>query len=163
MSKTAAEWEQTGTHIVPNTIVLHHTCGPIDQTVDDIDAEHRANGWAGIGYEGIWTKASGVWEFHQGRPDDIQGAQAQGINSHSVGYSMCGNYQDHEPDDELKHRVVQDLAIKAKRMGITADRIILHRDVAGIIGDSSVATDCPGNAAAHWFNTVGRAAVAAYL
>lgn len=162
---TDAEWRRIEPAIHADTVVIHGTEGNPTDTLDAIDAMHRAKGWAGEGYHGLISKASGHWEFHQGRPDDVEGAQAQGMNYHSVGYAVAGSYMLHLPEPAALDLLVQVVATKAKKLGIKLSHIIGHRDVARIVGDPSVATACPGDALYNWIYAPGglRARVAKYL
>jgi hypothetical protein len=162
---TAAEWERIGTHITADAAILHHTDGSPTDTLEEIDAMHRAKGWAGEGYEGLFSKATGKWEFRQGRPDDVQGAQAQGYNSHSVGYSVAGNYMTHLPEPACLDLIVQVFAAKCVRLKIKVSRIFGHRDVSHLTGNPDDATSCPGDALYAWIYAPNglRARVSHYL
>lgn len=141
---TLAQWEALEPKIAEHKyIVLHHTAGPAGQTVEDIDAEHRAEGWAGVGYHRlVYTDGS----IHEGRPDDVMGAQAKGLNAESIGVCAIGDFTHALPPAVQWEALVNCLAIEAKRWGVPVSRIIGHRDVAHLVGDPSVATSCPGDA-----------------
>ena len=143
---THAQWEATQPHLDAfhhKYIVLHHTAGPDGQTVVDIDNEHKANGWAGVGYHRlVYTNG----EIHEGRPDDVMGAQAQGLNAWSIGVCAIGDFSRVSPSLVQWKALVHTLAVECARWGIPVERIIGHRDVAGMVNNPSVATACPGDA-----------------
>jgi hypothetical protein len=138
-----AFWEATEPHIHATYLVVHHTDGPPDQTLEDIDSEHKAQGWAGVGYHRL-VLADGT--IHEGRPDDVMGAQAKGLNAKSIGVAVTGDYTHQLPAPLVWAGLVHCLAVEALRWGIPVERIIGHRDVSGLVGDPSVATACPGDA-----------------
>lgn len=124
-------------------LVLHHTAGPASQTVEDIDAEHKRQGWAGVGYHRlVYVNGS----IHEGRPDDVMGAQAKGLNSISIGVAVMGDFTHHLPGAMQRAGLVHCLAVLCKRWGVPVERIIGHRDVSKLARDPSVATACPGDA-----------------
>lgn len=142
---THARWEATQPHLDGfhhKYIVLHHTAGPDGQTVIDIDNEHKAQGWAGVGYHRlVYTNG----EIHEGRPDDVMGAQAKGLNAWSIGVCVIGDFSHKLPNQVQWKALVHTLAVECSRWGIPVERIIGHRDVSGIVHDPSVATACPGD------------------
>lgn len=125
-------------------IVVHHTDGPQEQDVDEIFQEHLNEGWAGIGYHRV-IKGDGTTV--QGRPDWAVGAQAEGVNYCSVGVALEGDFQSTESSEKPTDAQIQ--ALKDNLTDLLAKypgaKIIGHRDVAGIVNDSSDATDCPGD------------------
>lgn len=142
--RTEAEWEAIEPKLAAHKyIVLHHTAGPVDQTINDIDAEHRAQGWAGVGYHRIVQQDGTI---HTGRPDDVMGAQAQDLNRVSIGVAVIGNWMNDIPRLPQWKGMVHCLAVECARWDIPVENIIGHRDVARIVGDPLVATACPGDA-----------------
>lgn len=125
-------------------IVVHHTAGPQNQDTDEIWQEHCNLGWNGIGYNRV-IKGDGTTV--QGRPDWAIGAHAQGVNSCSVGVTVEGNFE--APESDMQPTTEQIAALKDNLCDLLAKypdaQIIGHREVAEIIGDSSVATACPGS------------------
>jgi hypothetical protein len=127
-----------------NYIIVHHTDGPQEQDVDAIEQEHLAEGWSGIGYTEV-IKGDGT--VVQGRPDDAICAAALGLNYCSLNISLEGDFQSTESSekptdaqiDSLKQRLTYYLSRYSQA------KIIGHRDVAGIVGDSNDATACPGD------------------
>jgi hypothetical protein len=139
-------WENSQPHLDAAHhvyLVLHHTAGPASQTVQDIDDEHKAQGWAGVGYHRL-VYVDGT--LHEGRPDDVMGAQAKGLNAKSIGVAVMGDFTAHLPGAAQWAGLVHCLAVEAKRWAIPVTRIIGHRDVSTLVGDPTVATACPGDA-----------------
>jgi hypothetical protein len=143
---TKATWEAIEPHLDAahhKYIVLHHTAGPAGQTVEDIDAEHKAQGWAGVGYHRLVYNNGTI---HEGRPDDVMGAQAKGLNAWSIGVCAVGTFTSLLPPDVQYKALVNCLAVECERWNIPVENIIGHRDVAGIANDPADATSCPGDA-----------------
>jgi hypothetical protein len=125
-------------------IVVHHTaCTNQMEDVNDIEKEHLAEGWAGIGYHRV-IKGDGTTV--QGRPDKAVGAHAYRLNYCSVGISLEGWF--HPPYNE-QPTPAQIQALKDNLKDLLAMfpdcKIIGHRDVAGIVKNSDAATACPGD------------------
>lgn len=123
-------------------IVVHHSAGGFHQTAADIKQIHLAKGYTDIGYHKVIESDGDVI---QGRADAVIGAQAFGLNSASLGICVIGNFQNDEPKKLQVDALVQVLAVLCKRHKLSVDKIIGHRDVAGIINDPTVATACPGD------------------
>ena len=80
-------------------IVIHCSATPVTQryTVDDCRRDHRARGFADIGYHYYITRDGVV---HAGRPLHIVGAHATGYNAHSIGICYEGGLdKDGDPKD----------------------------------------------------------------
>lgn len=123
-----------------NYLVVHHTAGPRNATREQIKAMHLARGFSDIGYHKlIWPTGA----IAQGRPDDVMGAHARGLNQDTLGISCVGNYEELEPPAKLIDALVSTLTALCKRHGLTADAIIGHRD-ARSINPKADATLCPG-------------------
>lgn len=114
----------------PDTIVLHHAeasrC-----SVYDVDQWHKANGWAGIGYQYFVTKDGKVYT---GRPENAIGAHCPGENDHSIGICAEGAYMT-ETMPEVQKQAIVDLCkyIKGK---YKITKIGGHKEF--------YSTDCPG-------------------
>lgn len=88
-------------------VVLHCTASSYGD-VDTIDAWHRENGWAGIGYHWLITNCYPTYDswvdqqpdtamdgvVHQGRPEKFQGAHVKGENWQTLGVAMVGGEKD---------------------------------------------------------------------
>jgi len=129
-------------------IVIHHVGAmpagfPVEDPVPTVRSWHKARGWSDVGYHKIVTPAGIV---KQGRADSVIGAHAFGLNSHSLGILCIGDFSTAAPPAMMRKGLVQTLAVLCKRYRVPVSRIIGHRDVAGIIGDRSAASACPGDA-----------------
>ena len=141
------DWQWNGTPADRKStqyFVIHHTDGPQDQDVNEIFAEHLANGWCGIGYHFV-IKGDGT--IVRGRPLESVGAHAQGLNYCSIGIALEGDFESSESTETPTDAQIASLKglLQELYTEYTDAQIIGHRDVAGIIGDSSVATACPGD------------------
>src|ERR1035437_10389284 len=139
-------WEEHGTKLDAahhKYIFVHHTDGPAVQTVDEIDQEHKAKGWAGIGYNRVVYHDGTI---HPGRPDDIMGAQALGENAWSIGVAMTGCFTTSLPPKTHWDGLVHCLAVECARWSIDIAYIRGHRDAAVLAHDPSDATSCLGDA-----------------
>jgi len=103
--------------------------------------EHIKAGFNGIGYHRI-IKGDGT--IVQGRPDDVVGAHAQGVNYCSVGVSLEGNFEEDDTPTDAQIDSLQWCLDDYKTMYPNA-QIIGHRDVAGIVERPEFATACPGD------------------
>ena len=70
-------------------IILHHAAAD-GVSAQDIHRQHRANGWAGIGYH-YYVRKNG--EVFRGCPEEMTGTHAAYHNSDSIGVCFEGNFQ----------------------------------------------------------------------
>ena len=137
-------------------LIVHHTAGPLSQTALDIDAEHRAEGWAMIGYNFVITPDGKVW---RGRDMHYVPAAAYGRNLESVNVVLVGNFQSDDagytgrPTAEQISSLTQFCTDLHKQLPSIV-RTIGHREVALLLvqlGQISSAetgnysTACPGD------------------
>lgn len=116
-----------------NEIILHCTATPAGRevTVAQVDAWHRARGFAGIGYHYLVGIDGRV---HEGRPIERAGAHCLGHNAHSVGVCYAGGLEadGHTPADTrtpAQKAALRGLVEELKqRFGIS--RVRGHRDYA---------------------------------
>ena len=139
------------TRRLTDMVVIHHTGNPSDDDLSaaEIDASHKARGWACIGYHYVIRKDGTV---EQGRPHWTVGAHAYGENSHTIGIHVCGNFEIGEPTDEQIESTAMLLANLCTDYGLTIDRdhIVGHREL--------MSTACPGrNLFAQMDEIVGKA------
>lgn len=119
-------------------IIVHCTATREGQakTVQDIRREHRAQGWADIGYHYVVTLEGKVCE---GRNVDIAGAHAEGYNARSIGVVYVGGVEN-RPGVEYKRLRAKDTRTPAQKFALRQllcdlrklypyARIISHRDV----------------------------------
>ena len=117
-------------------IVIHHTAGPADQSVESIHNYHkRERGWLGIGYNVIQTE-DGQW--HAGRGLDKQGAHATGYNDTSIGISLIGNFEATDLPDHRWDSLVRMCRYLMDRYGLVSEDVVGHGELPG------ASTACPG-------------------
>lgn len=142
-------WNGSPAYRDPSVItdfIVHHEDGPWNESPEAVDAQHRAQGWAGIGYTWVIGKDGTIY---QGRPIDMVPAAAQDDNTNSVDVSLTGDF---EPGTEgycgkptdAQLESLKKLSVYAHQRIPTIVRTIGHRDVAKIKEDPSVSTACPG-------------------
>ena len=142
---------QLTTRRVTDQIVIHHTGNPADDDLSaaEIDASHKGQGWACIGYHYVVRKDGTV---EQGRPHWTIGAHAYRHNSHTIGIHVCGNFEIGEPTDQQIESLAMLLANLCTDYGLPIDRdhIVGHREL--------MSTACPGrNLYAQMDTIVGKA------
>lgn len=128
---------QLTTRRMTDQIVIHHTGNPTDDDLSaaEIDASHKAQGWACIGYHYVIRKDGTV---EQGRPHWTVGAHAYGHNKHTIGLHVCGNFEEAEATAAQIESLAMLLANLCTDYGLPIDRdhIIGHREL--------MPTACPG-------------------
>lgn len=143
---------QLTTRRTTDQIVIHYTGNPTDDDLSaaEIDASHKGQGWACIGYHYVVRKDGTV---EQGRPHWTVGAHAYRENSHTIGIHVCGNFEEAVPTDEQIESLAMLLSNLCTDYGLTIDRdsIVGHREL--------MATACPGKNLYEMMDTiVGKAA-----
>lgn len=114
-------------------IVVHHTKIPA-MTVASIHDFHLSRGWAGIGYHKVILPDGTVAD---GRPEYAVGAHALGVNGHSVGIVLVGDFDVSLPSSAQLRALVALTVDLARKYGVSPDRVVGHRDVF-------TDTTCPG-------------------
>jgi len=130
-------------------IVLHHTAGSLNDSIQDIINYHKyRNKWRACGYHRIYNPKTGTTHITD-RPldndpylDDYEvGAGVYGYNRTTIHYCVIGYY--HYPinneltSKDLEH-LINDFVIMGKRYEPTNPLIVVgHRDVG--------ASACPGD------------------
>ncbi len=114
-------------------LVIHHTKIP-GMTVESIHDLHLRNGWAGIGYHKVVLPDGSVAD---GRPEYAVGAHAKGVNSHSVGITVVGDFDVSLPSPAQMAALVALTADLVGKYYVDASRVVGHRDVYQD-------TTCPG-------------------
>jgi N-acetylmuramoyl-L-alanine amidase len=112
-------------------IVVHHTASSVAWTVEDLDREHKARGWSGVGYHFVVT-ADGV--ARRARPEDLQGAHCAGYNHLSLGVCLVGNFEEYAPP-EAQLAAAADL-VRWLLSRYPGARLVPHRELRP--------TQCPG-------------------
>jgi len=126
----------------PKYLVIHHSAGNPNATIEDIRKMHIAKGWSDIGYHKV-IEADG--DVKQGRNDAVIGAQAFGANAVSLGLLVVGDFMKKEPKPIQITALIQVLAVLCKRHKLSVDKIIGHRDVSKLFNVPEGATACPGD------------------
>ena len=128
-------------------LIIHHSAGALSETPEQIDAQHRSQGWSGIGYHFVITPDG---QIYQGRPMTAVPAAAQDDNSKSVDICLIGDFQSDDAGFTGEPTAAQldallDLSVFVHQKRPNIVRTIGHRDVACLFDDPSVATACPGD------------------
>lgn len=131
-------------------LIFHHTAGNPNQTPLEIDAEHRAEGWAGIGYNYVIGKDGAVYAA---RPMMYVPAAAYGRNTESANVVLVGNFQSDDKGYTGEPTAAQlqsakDVALWLHKQYSSISRTIGHRDVATMFfpnDPGDYATVCPGD------------------
>jgi len=127
-------------------IIVHCTATPegSPRTLDQIRAQHKAQGWSDIGYHILVTLDG---KAHLGRNMDISGAHAEGHNSHSIGVCYVGGLEN-KPDVEYKKLKAKDTRTPAQKRTLATLLTDLRKlyPTAKIIGHRNVdkhGKECP--------------------
>lgn len=110
-------------------VVFHHSA--CHGSVEDIHRMHLANGWSGIGYH-IYIRLDG--KVYNGRPIDMIGAHASGVNYNTIGVCCEGNFENEQMPEAQKQALKEVVSWLRNEYGIT--RFRKHSDVSK--------TACPG-------------------
>ena len=136
-------------------LVLHHTLGPADQTIEAIRAFHTrpksedGRGWNDIGYHFLVRQG----EVHVGRPVWAVGAHAAGrlptgqvvgCNGLSIGIALVGTYSDASPPGPEQMDALCSLVTDLRARYHESDlRVVDHRTAMAELGLPGHTT-CPG-------------------
>ena len=120
-------------------IVIHCSATRATQryTVDDCRRDHRARGFADIGYHYYITRDGVV---HAGRPLHIVGAHATGYNAHSIGICYEGGLDIRGRPADTRTSEQKDTLLKLLerlKTDYPQIRVVGHQDLPG------VKKDCP--------------------
>lgn len=121
-------------------IVIHHSATSPYATFDEIDKAHRKRGFDAIGYHYLVDAGGAILP---GRPENIEGAHAMGLNSQSIGVCCIGNFQNSEvPEIQFSAlcRLVLDLTM---RYHLDLGAIVSHGELSSWIPEATK-TLCPG-------------------
>lgn len=81
-------------------LIVHHSAGPVSETVGAIDHDHRRRGWRCIGYHLIVRRDPLFgWVVAGGRPLEQEGAHDKGQNRGTIGICLLGDYSDGVPPE----------------------------------------------------------------
>lgn len=139
-------------------IIIHCTATPegSPRTVEQIRAQHKAQGWSDIGYHYVVYLDGTV---HEGRNVDIAGAHCTNHNAHSIGIVYVGGLENRQgvPYNRLRAKDTRTPAQKGSLLGLLMDLRLLypqaeikgHRDCSpdknhnGTIEPSEWIKECP--------------------
>jgi len=112
-------------------IVVHCSANGPDSQIGakEIDAQHRKQGWAKIGYHKV-IKRDGIIE--QGREDDEVGAHAHGYNAVSFGICLIGGItKTGKPENNFSIAQFESLAklLEEYSAKYPDSKILGHRDL----------------------------------
>jgi N-acetylmuramoyl-L-alanine amidase len=131
-------------------LIVHHSAGALTEGPLDIDAQHRNQGWAMIGYNFVITPDGTAY---YGRPVNFVPAAAYGRNAQSIDVCLIGNFQEGdagftgEPTAE-QVATLKDLSVYLHQHFPSITVTIGHQDVATRYYPNDTApysTACPGN------------------
>ena len=117
-------------------IVVHHAAMPLTTTREDIQDLHLTNGWAGIGYHKLVFADGNAAE---GRPENVVGAHALGVNQRSLGIVLVGDFSKERPPMAQLQGAAALTRELMKKYHISLENVKPHRAV-------TAGTDCPGAA-----------------
>lgn len=120
-------------------IVGHHQAGPAWKTPAQADAHFDAHGYADVAYNAMITPDGQTWP---GRPESAMSAANKGLNAKAVAFCFLGDL-DKAPATDPAIRAAG-AWLKGARQRHPRATVIVHGDVARLVGDRSVATACPG-------------------
>jgi N-acetylmuramoyl-L-alanine amidase len=125
--------------MTPRYVVLHHTAGPVDRTVDDIRDYHvRTLGWSDIGYHEV-VHHDGT--RHLGRPAHRAGAHTSGLND-SYGIVWVGNGLSAPPSPAAWVGLLEAAYAAMVRFALDPAHVIGHRE-APAHGGKPTSKACP--------------------
>jgi peptidoglycan hydrolase-like protein with peptidoglycan-binding domain len=120
-------------------IVLHHTASTRDLTWQEINEEHKARGFTGFGYHFYVIKNGTIYA---GRPLNVMGVHAKGINDISVGVCWSGNFEVEEPTP-AQIAAGKQLITWLRYKVFSKPNVIGHFEAVKINRNATV-TACPG-------------------
>lgn len=125
-------------------LVIHHTAGSKNDTMEQERALHLSEGFKDIAYNGFieWNGIFKVGRNPDGQFD--QNGANHGLNSLSLSISLAGNFELYEPNPAQIKTLIQVLAVWAKKYNVPVEKIIGHNQVKDISKDYTDATLCPG-------------------
>ena len=118
-------------------LIIHHSAGPRETTLETLLSMHRARRFAAIGYHRV-VDANGT--IHATRELTVQGAHALGANHDSWGVCVMGdNTREDRKWTEVQIAALEWFVYAACEL-VPGLLICGHRDAVG----GKTATECPG-------------------
>ena len=127
-------------------LIVHHSAGPITESVDQVRRFHMAappagRGWSDIAYHWyVWLLPGGVWTVSPGRPEEREGGHDAGQNADSIGVCIAGDYTKGPVDPDAWMTLVALVASICRRYGLTSNQVEGHKENE----PASTPTACPG-------------------
>lgn len=129
-------------------IIVHHSAGRDDETVDAIRTFHTApppkgRGWSDVGYHLVIRRApelGSVWTVEAGRQMALVGAHDADQNSDSIGVCLCGDYTKAPPSFSAWLVLIGTLAGLCKQFHLVSAAVEGHLEHE----PASTPTRCPG-------------------
>lgn len=130
-------------------IIVHHTAGNQQTTIQSIRNGHLKRGFSDIGYHGLILKEKGKWKFKHGRQHRIAGAHCKGNNANTLGISVAGNYEIQPLDNEALLLLIDVLADWCFTYNLKPSTSIKPHQ-----GSGTTKTACPGKNILSIFKTI---------
>lgn len=118
-----------------STIVVHHSATETGTPEAFARYHVEANGWPDIGYHYVIGKDGTVWKTNRASTISYHAGNA---NGHSLGVCLVGNFDREQPTQAQWLALVELLNGLMQAFGISADRVVGHREVPG------TRKSCPG-------------------
>jgi len=112
-----------------NRIAIHHSAGPITQTVEQIRDWHvNGRGWSDVGYHYLIDYEG---QIHEGRPVEKVGAHVKGWNKDSIGICLIGNFEEHPVAADQWFALEELLSHLMDLYDLDKDDVAGHKDFRG--------------------------------
>jgi len=131
-------------------IVIHCSATPpsLDIGVKEIDAWHKKQGWARVGYHYVIRRNG---QLEKGRPEDKAGAHVKGFNHCSIGICLVGGL------DNKRVAASEFTPEQWATLGVLVDELHIKYPTAEILGHKDfpdVNKACPCFDVKKWWATV---------
>lgn len=105
-------------------IVVHCTASPdyLDIGAKQIKDWHKNQGWSDIGYHYVIRRNG---EIEKGRPDEVAGAHAKGVNANSIGIVWVGT---NSPSPEQEKSMVGLINWLRGKYNVKLENVLGHRE-----------------------------------
>lgn len=137
-------WERALSEV--RYIVIHHTAGPNNQTVDDIASYHvNTLGWGGIGYHFVISRDGTTYYV-----GDLSTARANvsNMNESVIGICLIGTFMNNQNPTEAQIHATHELSAQMLFRTPELTNINGWEDV--VPHSQLTATACPGNTFETW-------------
>jgi hypothetical protein len=130
-----------------SAVIIHHTAGSQQQTLDSVRSDQKRRGYADIAYHYcIVVDANGRGHLKAGRSTELDGCHGNNhYNKHALGFCVFGNYDKYPPSEELYQSILQALRHVLDLHGISVYKVIGHKEIKALRPtEKTTATACPG-------------------